>query len=168
MIEIQNHQRFIDLMKFKTKVKPLIVAISFSMTAMSAGQILLFRETTDSLISHCREINRQNISFYNLIASTSLIPSRNFEEKSEIPKYCAQFTNKETDTYLVELNRYKTNDFYEKLNIASEKIRLYADNYQILQNKRAKTTQNLLVFVLIMNVSGLAAMSIFLKFDTTD
>ena len=155
-------------MNFKTKVKPLIVAISFSMTAMSAGQILLFRETTDSLISHCREINRQNISFYNLLASNVLIPSGNFEERSKNPKYCSQFINKETDTYLVQLNRYKTNDFYENLNIANEKIRLYADNYQILQNKRAKTTQNLLVFVLIMNVSGLAAMSIFLKFDTVD
>tara|TARA_Y100000766_G_C18845341_1_gene575367 strand:+ start:892 stop:1359 length:468 start_codon:yes stop_codon:yes gene_type:complete len=155
-------------MKFKTKVKPLIIAISFSMTAMSAGQILLFRETTDSLISHCREINRQNISFYNLLASTALIPSGNFEERSENPKYCSQFINKQTDTYLVQLNRYKTNDFYEKLNIANEKIRLYADNYQILQNKRAKTTKNLLVFVLIMNVLGLAAMSVFLKFDTTE
>ena len=155
-------------MKFKTKVKPLIIAISFSMTAMSAGQILLFRETTDSLISHCREINRQNISFYNLLASTVLIPSGNFEERSKNPNYCSQFIDKETNTYLDQLNEYKTNDFYENLNIASEKIRLYADNYQILQNKRAKTTQNLLVFVLIMNVSGLAAMSIFLKFDTTD
>ena len=155
-------------MNFKTKVKPLIIAISFSMTAMSAGQILLFRETTDSLISHCREINRQNISFYNLLASTALIPSGNFEERSKNPKYCSQFINKETDTYLVQLNRYKTNDFYENLNIANEKIRLYADNYQILQNKRAKTTKNLLVFVLIMNVLGLAAMSIFLKFDTEE
>ena len=155
-------------MNFKTKVKPLIIAISFSMTAMSAGQILLFRETTDSLISHCREINRQNISFYNLLASTALIPSGNFEERSKNPNYCSQFISKETDTYLVKLNKYKTNDFYEKLNIASEKIRLYADNYQILQNKRAKATQNLLVFVLIMNVSGLAAMSIFLKFDTEE
>ena len=27
---------------------------------------------------------------------------------------------------------------FKKLNIASEKIRLYEDNYQILQNKRAK------------------------------
>ena len=155
-------------MNFKTKVKPLIIAISFSMTAMSAGQILLFRETTDSLISHCREINRQNISFYNLLASTALIPSGNFEERSKNPKYCSQFINKETDTYLVQLNRYKTNDFYENLNIANEKIRLYADNYQILQNKRAKTTKNLLVFVLIMNVLGLAATSIFLKFDTEE
>ena len=155
-------------MNFKTKVKPLIIAISFSMTAMSAGQILLFRETTDSLISHCREINRQNISFYNLLASTALIPSGDIEEKSKNPKYCSQFINKETDTYLAQLNRYKTNDFYEKLNIASEKIRLYADNYQIIQNKRAKTTKNLLMFVLIMNVSGLAAMSIFLKFDTVE
>ena len=155
-------------MNFKTKVKPLIIAISFSMTAMSAGQILLLRETTDSLISHCREINRQNISFYNLLASTALIPSGNFEERSKNPKYCSQFINKETNTYLVQLNRYKTNDFYENLNIANEEIRLYADNYQILQNKRAKTTKNLLVFVLIMNVSGLAAMSIFLKFDTTE
>ena len=155
-------------MKFKTKVKPLIIAISFSMTAMSAGQILLFRETTDSLISHCREINRQNISFYNLLANNALIPSGNFEERSKNPKYCSQFINKETDTYLDQLNSYKTNDFYEKLNISTEKIRLYADNYQILQNKRAKNTQNLLVFVLIMNVSGLAAMSVFLKFDTTE
>ena len=155
-------------MNFKTKVKPLIIAISFSMTAMSAGQILLFRETTDSLISHCREINRQNISFYNLLASTALIPSGDIEEKSKNPKYCSQFINKETDTYLAQLKRYKTNDFYEKLNIANEKIRLYADNYQIIQNKRAKTTKNLLMFVLIMNVSGLAAMSIFLKFDTLE
>jgi len=155
-------------MKFKTKVKPLLLAVSFSMTAMSTGQILLFRETTDSLISHCREINRQNISFYNLLAGTALIPSGNFEERSKNPKYCSQFINKDTDTYLVQLNRFKTNDFYEKLNIASEKIRLYADNYQILQNKRAKTTQNLLVFVLIMNVLGLAAMSVFLKFDTSE
>ena len=98
-------------MNFKTKVKPLIIAISFSMTAMSAGQILLFRETTDSLIRHCREINRQNISFYNLLASTALIPSGNFEETSKNPKYCSQFINKETDTYLGQLNRYKTNDF---------------------------------------------------------
>jgi len=155
-------------MKFKTKVKPLFLAISFSMTAMSTGQILLFRETTDSLISHCREINRQNISFYNLLANTALIPSGNFDERSKNPKYCSQFIDKETNTYLDQVKRYKTNDFFEKLNLANERIRLYADNYQILQNKRAKTTKNLLVFVLIMNVSGLAAMSVFLRFDTME
>ncbi|KGF89824.1 MULTISPECIES: hypothetical protein [Prochlorococcus] len=155
-------------MKFKTKVKPLFLAISFSMMAMSTGQILLFRETTDSLISHCREINRQNISFYNLLANTALIPSGNFDERSKNPKYCSQFIDKETNTYLDQVKRYKTNDFFEKLNLANERIRLYADNYQILQNKRAKTTKNLLVFVLIMNVSGLAAMSVFLRFDTIE
>ena len=155
-------------MKFKTKVKPLLLAVSFSMTAMSTGQILLFRETTDSLISHCREINRQNISFYNLLANTALIPSGNFDERSKNPKYCSQYIDKETNTYLDQIKRYKTNDFFEKLNLANERIRLYADNYQILQNKRAKTTKKLLVFVLIMNVSGLAAMSVFLRFDTME
>ena len=136
------------------------------MMAMTTGQILLFRETTDSLISHCREINRQNISFYNLLANTALIPSGNFDERSKNPRYCSQFIDKETNTYLEQLKKYKTNDFFEKLNIANERIRLYADNYQIIQNKRAKNTKNLLVFVLIMNVSGLAAMSVFLRFDT--
>tara|TARA_B000000557_G_scaffold92783_1_gene75002 strand:- start:266 stop:733 length:468 start_codon:yes stop_codon:yes gene_type:complete len=155
-------------MKFKTKVKPLIIAISFSMIAMTTGQILLFRETTDSLISHCREINRQNISFYNLLANTALIPSGNFDERSKNPRYCSQFIDKETNTNLDQLKKYKTNDFFEKLNIANERIRLYADNYQIIQNKRARDTKNLLVFVLIMNVSGLAAMSVFLRFDTID
>ena len=155
-------------MKFKTKVKPLIVAISFSMTAMSTGQVLLFRETTDSLISHCREINRQNISFYNLLANTALIPSGNFDERSKNPRYCSQFIDKETNTYLDQLKKYKTNDCFEQLNIANERIRLYADNFQTLQNKRAKNTKNLLVFVLIMNVSALAAMSVFLRFDTME
>ena len=138
------------------------------MTAMSTGQVLLFRETTDSLISHCREINRQNISFYNLLANTALIPSGNFDERSKNPRYCSQFIDKETNTYLDQLKKYKTNDFFEQLNIANERIRLYADNFQTLQNKRAKNTKNLLVFVLIMNVSALAAMSVFLRFDTME
>ena len=61
-------------MKLKSKIRPLLLAISFTMIGMGTGQILLYRETTDSIISHCRELNRQNISFYNLITSKAIIP----------------------------------------------------------------------------------------------
>ena len=115
------------------KNKSLIFSISLIFFCTGVIQILLFRGTTDSLVSHCREINRQNISLYNLLSGIPLFPSNSFEKTTQEPNYCNKFMSKETIKYLDELNLYKTNDFSELLDVSGERIRLLSDNYQQLE-----------------------------------
>tara|TARA_B100001250_G_scaffold299209_1_gene260818 strand:+ start:1618 stop:2085 length:468 start_codon:yes stop_codon:yes gene_type:complete len=152
-------------MKFKLKSDPLLIAVFLILAGMGTGQVLLYRESNSSLISHCRELNRQNITLYNLLAGTALLPSGDIKAKTKNPAYCEKFIGKVTEGYLKEIDSFKTDDFYEELNISAEKIRLYSDNYQKLQNKRSKITKNLLFFSLIINLIGLFVITFSLRFD---
>ena len=68
-----------------TKLKFLGLAIFLAFGGMSIGQYLLYRESTDSIIFHCREINKQHVSFHNLISSLAIIPAKVVNNKFRSP-----------------------------------------------------------------------------------
>ena len=76
------------------KLKFLGLAIFLAFGAMGIGQYLLYRESTDSIIFHCREINKQHISFHNLISSLAVIPSKVANNKFRSPSYCKKYMKK--------------------------------------------------------------------------
>tara|TARA_B100001029_G_C14852949_1_gene334754 strand:+ start:35 stop:499 length:465 start_codon:yes stop_codon:yes gene_type:complete len=147
------------------KFNSLIIAILLILSGLAMGQVLLYRELTSDLISHCRELNKQNISFYNLLAGTAILPSSNIKSKTNQPSYCLTYISKDTQQLLNEIDSYKTDDFYEELNLVSERIRIYSDNYQNLQRKRTETTKKLLIFIIILNILGLSVITTTLRFD---
>ena len=149
----------------KLKFDSLIIAVSLSLAGLLMGQVLLYRESTSALISHCRELNKQNISFFNLLGGSSLLPSSDIKSKTNQPSYCLTYISKDAKQLLNEIDSYKTDDFYEELNFASEKIRIYSDNYQNLQRTRIEITKRLLIFIIILNILGLSIIMVTLKVD---
>ena len=67
-----------------------------------------------------------------------------------------------------ELESRSSFNINEAVQTKGEIIRFKADNYQLVMRSRGETTENLLLAALGMNVAGLAAMSLFLKFDSED
>ena len=161
----------IRLLLFKPmnlKLKFLGLAIVLAFGGMGIGQYLLYRESTDSIIFHCREINKQHVSFYNLISSLTIIPSKIMGNKFRAPEYCNKYIKKEYGINIADLENRPSFNIAEDVQIKGEVIRLKADNFQALMRSRGEVTGNLLLAALGMNVAGLAAMSLFLKVDSED
>ena len=151
-----------------TKLKFLALAIFLAFGGMGIGQYLLYRESTDSIIFHCREINKQHVSFHNLVSSLAVIPSKVISDKFKSPSYCNKHMRREYSIGIKELESRSSFNINEAVQIKGEIIRFKADNYQLVMRSRGEVTENLLLAALGMNVAGLAAMSLFLKFDSED
>ena len=151
-----------------TKLKFLTLAIFLAFGGMGIGQYLLYRESTDSIIFHCREINKQHVSFHNLVSSLAVIPSIVINDKFKSPSYCNKYMRREYSIGIKELESRSSFNINEAVQTKGEIIRFKADNYQLVMRSRGETTENLLLAALGMNVAGLAAMSLFLKFDSED
>lgn len=151
-----------------TKLKFLTLAIFLAFGGMGIGQYLLYRESTDSIIFHCREINKQHVSFHNLVSSLAVIPSIVISDKFKSPSYCHKYIRREYSIGIKELESRSSFNINEAVQIKGEIIRFKADNYQLVMRSRGEATENLLLAALGMNVAGLAAMSLFLKFDSED
>ena len=150
------------------KLKFLGLAIFLAFGAMGIGQYLLYRESTDSIIFHCREINKQHISFHNLISSLAVIPSKVANNKFRSPSYCKKYMKKEYAMSIADLENRSSFNINESVQVKGEIMRFKADNFQEVMRSRGEVTENLLLAALGMNVAGLATMSLFLKFDSED
>ena len=155
-------------MKFSKKLKLLTLTITLAFSGMTAGQYLLFRETTDSIIFHCREMNRQQVTFHNLISSLSYIPSQLIQNKFNHPDYCDVYISPEYAKIIEEIKSSQSQKMNAVIQELGDLIRIRADNYQSLMRKRAENTELLIMSILIANVLSLAAMSMFLKFDSEE
>ena len=153
---------------YKLKSKYLALAIFLAFGGMGIGQYLLYRESTDSIVFHCRELNKQHVSFHNLISSLAVIPSGVAENKFQSPIYCQKYIRSEYAVSIADLQDRTSFNINEDLQIRGEIMRIKADNYQELMRGRGEVTENLLLAVLGMNVAALAAMSLFLKYDSED
>ena len=69
---------------------------------------------------------------------------------------------------IAELENRPSFNLNEEVEIKGEIMRYKADSFQEVMRKRGVVTGNLLLAALGMNVAGLAAMSLFLKFDSED
>ncbi len=159
----------INLNKLQGKTKPLLVSILLAFICLLIGQLLLYREAERSLIGNCREINRQNIS---LTGSLDFYPS--IENKSKIiplmepSPNCLNYIELIVGNDIKKLNEYNPNTEELKIEVHKMKLRTYADGYQDKGSEFDQQTSNLLLSLLIINVTCLVAMSVFLMKDSEE
>lgn len=159
----------INLRKIQAITKPLLASVFLAFICLLIGQLLLYRESERSLIGHCREINRQNISLM-----TSLDTYPGIKNKSKIiplmkpSENCLNYIEPFIGSDIRELNQYSTTTEQLKLEIQKMKLRKYADGYQDKESEFDEKTSNLLLSILITNVSSLVALAIFLKKDSEE
>ena len=81
---------------------------------------------------------------------------------------CKRLANENITDEITQLNEYVADSNEIAFEIQGMKLRLYADGYQAIETTFDNNTGNLLLFILIMNVSALVALSIFLQYDSED
>ena len=168
-VDPDNADELINYRKVLPKTKPLIASVLLAFACMVTGQILLFRESARTLISNCRDHNKQNISFMTSLDSyksnQNTLPILALMEPRE---ECKRLANENITDEITQLNEYVADSNEIAFEIQGMKLRLYADGYQAIETTFDNNTGNLLLFILIMNVSALVALSIFLQYDSED
>ena len=81
---------------------------------------------------------------------------------------CMNYIDPFVGSDIRELNQYSTTTEQLKLEIQKMKLRKYADGYQDKESEFDEKTSNLLLSILITNVSSLVALAIFLKKDSEE
>ena len=150
------------------KVKPLAISFVFALMGILVGQKLLSYENENVIIAHCRQSNLQHIFSYN---NLDTIP---YEERPKVLKllkpkeYCYKYLTKEIKQQLELLDQYPLKEYDILYQVIGYKIRLYADSYNKIENKRSEFQNKLLISLLILNVSALTSQAIFLKADSEE
>jgi len=160
-----------NIKKIQPKVKPLSISIVLSFMVMLTAQILLFSENKRIELSHCRETNKQDIQFLNLIQTYDKKPqlANSVLEKFVTSQSCNDWLSVSDQTMLKRLNRLRLqNDSDTKIEAQNEITRLYADAYMREDSKMSHKAKNILLFSLIANVTSMAMLSIFLRMDSED
>ena len=136
---------------------------------MLSGQYLLYRESKLNFLDACKSLNRQNIGFFNTIESyvnPELFVS--IHSKFQPPRYCYAMISGELEESLSALPVIADASASIKQELLGYKLRLYADAYQDSVSVISEETQWYLFSILVLNVSSLAVMSVFLKYDSED
>ena len=159
----------LEINSLRPKVKPLLVSLSFSLIVIGASQYALKLEQKNSLATYCRSLNQQNINFMNTVLSYGEnVKEIGFYRNFAIDNICNNFLTISARDDIIELKELSI----RKLNVAHEAYvetsRIHADNIQEEQNKNSKLSRSILSLILIFNVLSLAAMSIFLRYDSAD
>ena len=155
--------------KIQPKVRPLVISLVFAFLAMLSGQYLLYRESKLNFLDACKSLNRQNIGFFNTIESyvnPELFVS--IHPKFQPPSYCYAMISGELEESLSALPVIADASASIKQELLGYKLRLYADAYQDSVSVISEETQWYLFSILVLNVSSLAVMSVFLKYDSED
>ena len=155
-------------LKIVPKVKPLAISFIFAFLGVLAGQKLLSYENENLIIAHCRQSNLQTIFAYNNL--DELPPAH----KSKVlgllkpKKYCYKYLTPEVKEQLKILDQYPLKEYDVLYQVIGFKIRLYADSYNRIENKRSLIQSRLLISLLILNVATLTTQAIFLKADSKE
>ena len=151
--------------KIVPKVKPLAISFLFALVGILVGQKLLSYENENVIISHCRQSNLQHIFSYNNLDSIPYSERPKVLNLLKPKKYCYKYLNKDIKQQLELLDQYPLKQYDILYQVIGYKIRLYADSYNRIENKRSKFQSKLLISLLILNVSTLTSQAIFLKAD---
>lgn len=156
--------------KIQSKVKPLSISILLSFMVMLTAQILLFSENKRIELSHCRETNKQDIQFLNLIQTYDKPQLANsILDKFVTSKSCNDWLSVSDKIMISKLNSLRLqSDANTKIEAQNEIARLYADAYMREDSKMSNVAKNILLFSLIANVTSMAMLSIFLRMDSAD
>ena len=154
--------------KIVPKVKPLAISFLFALAGILVGQKLLSYENENVIISHCRQSNLQHIFSYNNLDSIPYSERPKVLNLLKPKKYCYKYLNKDIKQQLELLDQYPLKQYDILYQVIGYKIRLYADSYNKIENKRSKFQSKLLISLLILNVSTLTSQAIFLKADSEE
>ncbi len=154
--------------KIVPKVKPLAISFLFALAGILVGQKLLSYENENVIISHCRQSNLQHIFSYNNLDSIPYSERPKVLNLLKPKKYCYKYLNKDIKQQLELLDQYPLKQYDILYQVIGYKIRLYADSYNRIENKRSKFQSKLLISLLILNVSTLTSQAIFLKADSEE
>jgi hypothetical protein len=156
--------------KIQSKVKPLSISILLSFMVMLTAQILLFSENKRIELSHCRETNKQDIQFLNLIQTYDKPRLANsILKKFTTSESCNDWLSTSDMIMIKKLNSLMLqSDANTKIEAQNEIARLYADAYMREDSKMSNDAKNILLFSLIANVTSMAMLSIFLRMDSAD
>ena len=154
--------------KIVPKVKPLAISFLFALVGILVGQKLLSYENENVIISHCRQSNLQHIFSYNNLDSIPYSERPKVLNLLKPKKYCYKYLNKDIKQQLELLDQYPLKQYDILYQVIGYKIRLYADSYNKIENKRSKFQSKLLISLLILNVSTLTSQAIFLKADSEE
>ena len=156
--------------KIQSKVKPLSISIILSFMVMLTAQILLLSENKRIELSHCRETNKQDIQFLNLIQTYDKPQLANsILEKFVTSKSCNDWLSASDKIKINKLNNLRLqSNSNTKIEAQNEIARLYADAYMKEESKMSNSAKNILLFSLIANVTSMAMLSIFLRMDSAD
>ena len=159
-----------NLRKIQAKVKPLASSIFLAFGVMIATQIVLVSENKRIQLSHCREVNQQDIQFLNLIQSYSQTKKINFVlEGFKISKLCNTWIAESDKENIQALNILKHSmDSEEKMEVQNEIARIYADTFAREETNISNIAKNILLSSLIFNVISMALLSLFLRMDSAD
>jgi len=153
---------------FSKKVKPLFLSFLFGLIGIGIGQKMLSNETESILISHCRNLNNQNIFTFNKLSSVNILDNKQILEGLEIKKSCLKYISRKKLDEIDSLNDYEINSPEVLFEIIGYKFRLYADGFNETENFRFNSKRKFLISLLIFNVAALALQAIFLKADSED
>ena len=154
--------------KIVPKVKPLAISFLFALVGILVGQKLLSYENENVIISHCRQSNLQHIFSYNNLDSIPYSERPKVLNLLKPKKYCYKYLTKDIKQQLELLDQYPLKQYDILYQVIGYKIRLYADSYNRIENKRSKFQSKLLISLLILNVSTLTSQAIFLKADSEE
>lgn len=154
--------------KIVPKVKPLAISFLFALAGILVGQKLLSYENENVIISHCRQSNLQHIFSYNNLDSIPYSERPKVLNLLKPKKYCYKYLTKDIKQQLELLDQYPLKQYDILYQVIGYKIRLYADSYNKIENKRSKFQSKLLISLLILNVSTLTSQAIFLKADSEE
>ncbi len=155
--------------KIAKKLNPLTISILFAFMYMILGQNLLIRESERSMITHCRELNKQNIGFYNSLEIYEDIKKTNLIlAEIELDQNCKNRIEDKIIDDLTILAKYPKSDERIEREIFGMKFRIYADGFQDIENEFGENTGNMLFTLLILNVLTMSTLAIFLRYDSED
>ena len=155
--------------KMQPKTGPLIVSIFFALITMGLSQVVLAKSQEKTLLSHCREINKQNVIFLmRLDAKTQTNDSRRLISLVKPNDLCRKLVQPWLDQAYTELDRYSVNSALITHEVASQKLRLLADAYQDGESFASAETNKILLAILVANVATMVSLAVFLRYDSME
>jgi len=156
--------------KIQAKVRPLALSIVLAFAVMVATQLILVSENKRIQISHCRDVNQQDIQFLALIQTYSQpIKTNSLLEEFKISEFCGSLIAGLEKEHIQELNKLELSiNSEETIEVKNEIARIYADSFAREEENMSSIVKTILLSSLIFNVVSMAMLSLFLRMDSAD
>jgi len=142
----------------------LLFSSCLALSGLTCNHILWYRSVSQSLLSHCRKLNVQNISALN-IASEIMLKKTVTNKYFRMPSYCIEELSAEGQQSLHDLDIFAIKNETLIKDIVGEKLRVYADEYDKQLTDSAKLDNTVVSLMLALNALALLFLGLFLSED---